>query len=66
MPVQKIKSFVLGGHGDTMVAMLGSTKVEGKNILDLVSMSTNTSSSPITIAVFGVMNFLGICLPLPN
>ena len=36
VPVQKIKSFVLGGHGDTMVAMLGSTKVEGKNILDLV------------------------------
>ena len=26
----KIKSFVLGGHGDSMVAMLGSTEVEGK------------------------------------
>ena len=36
VPVQKIKSFVLGGHGDSMVAMLGSTKVNGKNILDLV------------------------------
>ena len=34
--VQKIKSFVLGGHGDTMVAMLGSTAVEGKKISDLV------------------------------
>ncbi len=34
--VQKIKSFVLGGHGDTMVAMLGSTEVEGKKISDLV------------------------------
>ena len=24
VPVQKIKSLVLGGHGDSMVAMLGS------------------------------------------
>ena len=36
IPVQKIKSFVLGGHGDTMVAMLNSTKVDGKNINDLI------------------------------
>ena len=36
VPVQKIKSFVLGGHGDSMVAMLGSTEVEGKKITDLV------------------------------
>ncbi len=35
-PVQNIKSFVLGGHGDTMVAMLGSTEINGKKILDLV------------------------------
>ena len=35
-PVKKIKSFVLGGHGDTMVAMLGSTEVDGKKITDLV------------------------------
>ena len=35
-PVQKIKSFVLGGHGDSMVAMLGATEVEGKKINDLV------------------------------
>ena len=35
VPVQKIKSFVLGGHGDSMVAMLGSTEVEGKSILKL-------------------------------
>ena len=34
--VNKIKSFVLGGHGDSMVAMLGVTEVEGKKILDLV------------------------------
>ena len=37
VPVQKIKSFVLGGHGDSMVAMLGSTEVDGKKINDLVT-----------------------------
>ena len=36
VPVQKIKSFVLGGHGDSMVAMLGSTEVDGKKIKQLV------------------------------
>ena len=36
VPVNKIKSFVLGGHGDSMVAMLESTTVEEKKILDLV------------------------------
>ena len=34
--VKKIKSFVLGGHGDSMVAMLESTFVDGKKINDLV------------------------------
>jgi malate dehydrogenase len=38
VPVQKIKSFVLGGHGDSMVAMLGSTFIEGKNIMDLLKV----------------------------
>ena len=37
IPVQKIKSFVLGGHGDSMVAMLESTEVEGEKISKLVS-----------------------------
>ena len=37
VPVQKIKSFVLGGHGDSMVAMVGSTKIDGKKIEELVS-----------------------------
>ena len=37
VPVKKIRSFVLGGHGDSMVAMLGSTEVEGKKIIDLVN-----------------------------
>ena len=36
VPVQKIKSFVLGGHGDSMVAMLGATEIEGKKINQLV------------------------------
>ena len=36
VPVKKIKSFVLGGHGDSMVAMLGATEVEGKKISNLV------------------------------
>ena len=34
--VKEIKSFVLGGHGDTMVAMLNHTKVNGKLISNLV------------------------------
>ena len=34
--VGKIKSFVLGGHGDTMVTMLDSTEIEGKKISELV------------------------------
>jgi len=36
VPVQKIKSFVLGGHGDSMVAMLGATEVNGKKINELI------------------------------
>ena len=32
----KINSFVLGGHGDTMVAMLDSTEVDGEKISKLV------------------------------
>ena len=34
--VNKIKSFVLGGHGDTMVAMLNHTKVNGEPIQKLI------------------------------
>ena len=37
VPVKKIKSFVLGGHGDSMVAMLGSTEIGGKKINDLIN-----------------------------
>tara|TARA_B100001989_G_scaffold223796_1_gene177931 strand:+ start:152 stop:1108 length:957 start_codon:yes stop_codon:yes gene_type:complete len=36
IPVNKIKSLVLGGHGDSMVAMLGLTEINGKKITDLV------------------------------
>ena len=34
--VNKIKSFVLGGHGDTMVAMLNHTTIDGEPIDNLV------------------------------
>lgn len=36
VPVKKIVSLVLGGHGDTMVSMLNHTTVEGKAVLELV------------------------------
>ncbi len=36
VPVSDIKSFVLGGHGDSMVAMLGATEVRGEKIRDLI------------------------------
>ena len=36
VPVKKIKSLVLGGHGDSMVAMLEHTEIDGKKINDLV------------------------------
>ena len=36
VPVTQIKSFVLGGHGDSMVAMIGSTEVSGKPINTLI------------------------------
>jgi malate dehydrogenase len=36
VPAHKINSLVLGGHGDTMVSMLGHTQVDGKSVLDLV------------------------------
>ncbi len=36
VPVQKINSFVLGGHGDSMVAMLNHTFVSGKKVEELI------------------------------
>jgi len=36
VPVSKIESLVLGGHGDTMVSMLNHTTVDAKPVLDLV------------------------------
>ena len=42
----KIKSFVLGGHGDTMVSMVNHTKVDGKNLSDLIK-SGNISQSKV-------------------
>ena len=43
IPVKKIKSFVLGGHGDSMVAMLNSTEVEGTKISELVKNKSISS-----------------------
>ena len=40
VPVKKINSLVLGGHGDTMVSMLNHTTVDGKPVLDLVKEGT--------------------------
>ena len=37
VPVSEIKSFVLGGHGDSMVAMLEATEVRGKKIKDIIA-----------------------------
>ena len=42
----KIKSFVLGGHGDTMVSMVNHTIVDGKNLSDLIK-SGNISQSKV-------------------
>ena len=36
VPVSKIESFVLGGHGDTMVAMVNHTKIDGTPLTDMV------------------------------
>ena len=36
VPVSKIKSLVLGGHGDSMVAMLNHTKIDGTNLSELL------------------------------
>ena len=36
VPVKKIQSLVLGGHGDSMVAMVNHTKVDGKNLIEFV------------------------------
>ena len=45
VPVKKIKSLVLGGHGDTMISMLNHTTVEGKAVLDLVKEGKLDNSS---------------------
>jgi malate dehydrogenase len=36
VPIKEIDSFVLGGHGDTMVPVPNRTTVSGKNLMDLV------------------------------
>ena len=37
IPVKKIDTLVLGGHGDSMVAMINHTSIEGKPLIDLVN-----------------------------
>jgi malate dehydrogenase len=36
VPIKKIDSFVLGGHGDTMVPVPNRTIVDGKNLMDFI------------------------------
>ena len=36
VPVKDIKTFVLGGHGDTMVPMLSHTTIKGKSLEQLI------------------------------
>ena len=36
IPVKKIDALVMGGHGDTMVPLPGFTKIDGKNLQELV------------------------------
>jgi len=36
VPIKKIDSFVLGGHGDTMVPVPNRTTVDGKNLMEFV------------------------------
>ena len=36
VPIGKIDSFVLGGHGDTMVPVPNRTKIDGKNLIDFI------------------------------
>ena len=36
VPIKKIDSFVLGGHGDTMVPVPNRTTVDGKNLINFI------------------------------
>ena len=40
IPVSKIKSLVLGGHGDSMVAMVNHTTINGSSFNELVEKGT--------------------------
>ena len=40
VPIKKIDSFVLGGHGDTMVPVPNRTVVDGKNLMEFVKDGT--------------------------
>jgi Malate/lactate dehydrogenases len=36
VPIKKIKTLVLGGHGDTMVPMPNRTTINGKSLIELI------------------------------
>ncbi|MEL0177260.1 MAG: malate dehydrogenase [Pelagibacteraceae bacterium] len=40
VPIKKIDSFVLGGHGDTMVPVPNRTIVDGKNLMEFIKDGT--------------------------
>ena len=46
--VSKIKSLVLGGHGDSMVAMINHTLVNGKSLNDLVKENKITNNENVS------------------
>ena len=37
VPIKKIESLILGGHGDTMVAMVNHTKIDGKPLSEFLN-----------------------------
>ena len=44
VPISKVNSFVLGGHGDTMVPVPNRTTVSGKPLMDLVNQGQISQS----------------------
>ena len=49
VPIKEIDSFVLGGHGDTMVPVPNRTTVSGKNLMDLVKEGKLTQDRLVAI-----------------
>tara|TARA_Y100001970_G_scaffold110153_1_gene137579 strand:+ start:3190 stop:4149 length:960 start_codon:yes stop_codon:yes gene_type:complete len=49
VPIKKIKSMVLGGHGDTMVAMINYTKINDKPLVEFIKEGKITKNKLISI-----------------